>query len=71
MHKLGKKLWVNAIVYRYTVQLAAGLSDDFSLVNDPDDGWGRLADMGFDIIQTDWTGMLREYLEESGKIKKA
>ena len=70
MHARGKKLWVNAIVYRYTVQLAGGLSDDFSLVNDPADGWGRLADMGYDIIQTDWTGMLREYLEESGKIFK-
>lgn len=70
MHARGKKLWVNAIVYRYTVQLAGGLSDDFSLVNDPADGWGRLADMGYDIIQTDWTGMLREYLEESGKLLK-
>lgn len=70
MHARGKKLWVNAIVYRYTKQLAAGLSDDFSLVNDPADGWGKLADMGYDIIQTDWTGMLREYLEESGKIMK-
>jgi glycerophosphoryl diester phosphodiesterase len=70
MHARGKKLWVNAIIYRYTVQLAAGLSDDFSLVNDPADGWGKLSDMGYDIIQTDWTGMLRDYLEESGKIRK-
>ena len=70
MHKMGKKLWVNAIIYRYTVQLSAGLSDDVSLVNNPDDGWGKLADMGYDIIQTDWTGMLREYLVESGKIMK-
>ena len=70
MHRRGKKLWVNAIIYRYTVQLAAGLSDDFSLVNDPDDGWGKLADMGYDIIQTDWTGMLVDFLETSGKIEK-
>lgn len=70
MHARGKKLWVNAIIYRYTVQLAAGLSDDFSLVNDPADGWGKLSDLGFDIIQTDWTGMLREYLRESGKLTK-
>ena len=42
----------------------------FTIVNDPADGWGRLADMGYDIIQTDWTGMLREYLEESGKMRK-
>jgi glycerophosphoryl diester phosphodiesterase len=70
MHKRGKKLWVNAIIYNYKVQLSAGLSDDFSLVNNPDDGWGKLADMGYDIIQTDWMLMLREYLESSGKIMK-
>ena len=70
MHRKGKILWANAIIYNYKVQLSAGLSDDFSLQNDPADGWGRLADMGYDIIQTDWTQMLREYLETSGKINK-
>ncbi len=70
MHKAGKILWANAIIYRYTVQLAAGMSDDTSLTGNPADGWGRLADMGYDIIQTDWMGMCREYLSASGKIYK-
>lgn len=70
MHRAGKILWANAIIYRYTVQLAAGMSDDTSLTGDPADGWGRLADMGYDIIQTDWMGMCREYLFGTGKIYK-
>lgn len=70
MHARDKKLWANAIIYNYKVQLSAGLSDDFSLQNDPALGWGKLADMGYDIIQTDWTQMMREYLESSGKIMK-
>lgn len=70
MHRAGKILWANAIIYRYTVQLAAGMSDDTSLTGDPADGWGKLADMGYDIIQTDWMGMCREYLFGTGKIFK-
>ena len=28
-------------------------------------GWGWLAKQGFDFIQTDWTGMLTQYLREN------
>lgn len=70
MHRAGKILWANAIIYRYTVQLAAGMSDDTSLTGAPADGWGKLADMGYDIIQTDWMGMCREYLFSTKKIFK-
>lgn len=70
MHRAGKIIWANAIIYRHTVQLSAGMSDDVSLTGDPADGWGRLADMGYDIIQTDWVAMCREYLTSSGRIYK-
>ncbi|HHT54073.1 MAG TPA: glycerophosphodiester phosphodiesterase family protein [Clostridiales bacterium] len=70
LHRAGKLIWANAIIYRHTVQLSAGMSDDTSLTGDPADGWGRLADMGYDIIQTDWVGMCREYLTQTGKIYK-
>ena len=57
----------NAILYNYKVPLAAGHSDDVSLVKDPALGWGWLADRGYDIIQTDWVLAMAKYLEESGK----
>lgn len=64
MHKKGRILWGNAIVYSSRVPLAAGHSDDISLTMDPEKGWGWLADKGFDIIQTDWTKHCADYLVE-------
>lgn len=61
-HSRGLKLWVNSILYDYRVELAGGHSDDASLFGDPDKGWGWLIDKKFDIIQTDWTGMLKQYM---------
>lgn len=67
MHRDGLLLWANAIIYNYKAVLAAGHSDDYSLVRNPDQGWGWLADHGYDIIQTDWTLPCRLYLEETGR----
>jgi glycerophosphoryl diester phosphodiesterase len=66
MHKDNKLIWVNAIIYNYKEQLTDGHSDDTSICANPDDGWGWLARRGFDIIQTDWTGMMIDYLKEKG-----
>lgn len=62
MHKKGRILWGNAIVYSSRVLLAAGHNDDVSLAGNPERGWGWLADKGFDIIQTDWTRHCADYL---------
>ena len=70
MKSKGRKLWGNSIIYNYRTQLSAGYSDDTSLTVGPDEGWGKLADMGFDLIQTDWPGMVYSYLNETGKIYK-
>lgn len=66
MHRRGLLLWVNAIVYNYKAVLAAGHSDDVSMAQNPDDGWGWLADKKFDIIQTDWTLPAHLYYAERG-----
>ncbi len=62
--KKGRILWSNAILYSSRVPLAGGHTDDISLVDDPDKGWGWLADKGFDIIQTDWAKHCVDYLKE-------
>ncbi len=62
MHKKGKILFVNAEVYDCKAVISGGLTDDISVAQSPDMGWGKLADMGFDIIQTDWSGLLKNYL---------
>lgn len=70
MHRDGKLVWVNSIIYDYKKQLSAGHSDDTALCESMDKGWGWLAKHGFDIIQTDWTGMLVQYLREENLLYK-
>ena len=70
MHRDGKLVWVNSIIYDYKEQLAGGHSDDTAFTVSEDYGWGWLADKGYDMIQTDWALMLINYLKESGKYYK-
>ena len=66
MKKSGKALWGNAVLYNHKIPLSAGHTDDVSMIDDPDKGWGWLVDHGFDIIQTDWTYQCCKYLKDRG-----
>lgn len=66
MHKKGRTLWGNAVLYNYKVPLSAGHTDDVSMMKDPALGWGWLVEHGFDIIQSDWTYQCCKYLKDSG-----
>lgn len=65
MHREGYLVWVNSIIYSYKAQLAAEHSDDRSLCDSPDNGWGWLAKRNFDFIQTDWPGLMIDYLKRN------
>lgn len=67
LHGDGKIVWCNSIVYNYRAVLAAGHNDDISVSEDPEQGWGWIADHGFDIIQTDFVYQCRKFLEETGR----
>ena len=67
MHKDGKLVWANAIIYSHKVQLSAGHSDDTALSESMEKGWGWLASKGYDLIQTDWPLMLINYLKETNR----
>ncbi len=67
MHRDGKLIWVNGIVYDYRDVLAGGHSDDRAMRGDPDGSWGWMVDQGYDIIQTDWTRELCIYLRDRNK----
>jgi glycerophosphoryl diester phosphodiesterase len=67
-HKNGFLVWCNSIVYNYRSVLSAGHNDDISAAGDPDNGWGWIADRGFDFMQTDWPLMAIEYLKKNGKL---
>ena len=63
MHRKGLLIWANAIVYNEKDVLSAGHTDDVSLTEDPDLGWGWLIRKKVDIIQTDWPLMLKQYID--------
>ena len=63
MHRDGKLVWVNTIIYNHKHQLSAGHSDDAAICGDRDFAWADPARRGFDFIQTDWTAKLVDYLK--------
>lgn len=68
--KLCKKLNLATFVNAETLGrkerfvLSADLGDNLSIEKGFEYGWGKLIEMGFDIIQTDWVGILNKYLSE-------
>ena len=34
-------------------------------MENPDKGWGKLINLGFDVILSDWTPLLNKYLEDN------
>lgn len=70
MHRDNILVWANSIVFSHKVQLAGGHSDDTALTKNEDEGWGWLADKGFDMIQTDWPGMVIDYLKKTDRYYK-
>ena len=68
--KLCKKMNLATFVNAETLgrenecMLSAGFDDNLSIEKGFEYGWGKLIDMGFDIIQTDWVGLLCKYLTE-------
>lgn len=53
--------WVNAVTFNEDNILYGGLDDNTSIIEGPDQGWGKLMDKGFDVILTDWTALLYQY----------
>ena len=62
--KRGLFAWVNSITFNDQHILYGGLDDNTSIIEGPEKGWGALIDKGFDIILTDWPGLLRAYRKE-------
>ena len=66
MHRMGLLTWANAIVFNYKTVHSAGHTDDLYTMDRPDDGWGYLANLGYNMIQTDWVAPCVAYLKEKG-----
>lgn len=64
LHRNKILAWINAIKLDDRNVLSGGYDDDMAILEGCDRGWGRLLDMGFDIIQTDWPMLLRNYVKD-------
>ncbi|MBO7222674.1 MAG: glycerophosphodiester phosphodiesterase family protein [Kiritimatiellae bacterium] len=62
MHKDKLLIWTNSIIYDERAVISAHHTDDISLKDDPEKGWGWLLDKNIDFIQTDWLLMLKQYM---------
>lgn len=56
--------WVNAITLDDDTVLSGMLDDYRAITVSEQDTWGRLIEMGFDIVQTDWPLLLRMFVDE-------
>ena len=54
-------MWANAITLDDTIILSGLLDDNVSIEKGYNKGWGKLFEYGFDIIQTDWPALLKDY----------
>jgi glycerophosphoryl diester phosphodiesterase len=63
LHKQGLLLWVNVITLNERTVLSGGKDDRNAIMDGPDDNWGWCIDRGFDVLQTDWPMLLREYVQ--------
>ncbi|OON95731.1 MAG: hypothetical protein ATN36_07340 [Epulopiscium sp. Nele67-Bin005] len=59
----GLLTWVNAIDMGEEHNLSAGLTDTKAILESEEDNWGKLIELGFNIIQTDWPSILDSYLK--------
>ena len=62
LHKRGSMAWINTLTLHDKVTLSMWRDDNKAVIDGPDEVWGWLMDLGFDIIQTDWPALLRDYL---------
>lgn len=59
--------WVNVITLNDEIILSGGLDDNLAIVEGFDKSWGRLMDMGFKILQTDWPALLKNYINNKNQ----
>lgn len=62
MHDKGLLVWTNSIIYDENDIINGYHSDDVSVADSPDKGWGWLIDKNIDFIQTDWLLALKCYM---------
>ena len=58
--------WANAITLggSQKYDLFGGLDDDMAIKESPKKAWGKLIDKGINVMQTDWPGIMSDFIEK-------
>ena len=64
LKRLGIPAWVNAITLTDNSILSGGLDDNKAIRDGFEESWGKLMDYGFEIIQTDWPALLKNFRDQ-------
>ena len=62
LQEYGIYAWVNAITLDDDHVMSGTLDDNYAIENGFENSWGKLMELGFTIIQTDWPALLKGYL---------
>lgn len=62
LHDLGIAPWVNAITLDDDTVLSGRLDDNNAIKNGFEENWGKLIELGFEIIQTDWPALVKGFV---------
>ena len=62
LHRQGIAPWVNVITLDDDTFLSGGLDDNHAIRDGFEENWGRLIDIGFEILQTDWPALLKGFV---------
>ena len=60
----GILIWGSSLSINDWFNICAGKDDYRAITEGPDHTWGWFVEKGFDVIQTDWPMLLREYLDK-------
>lgn len=67
---LGIPPWVNVITLNDETILSGGMDDNSAIRDGFDENWGKLMDIGYKILQTDWPAILRKYINQKYELEK-
>ena len=58
--------WANAITLggSQKYDLFGGLDDDMAIKESPKKAWGKLIDKGINVMQTDWPGIMSDFIKK-------
>ena len=67
LHQKGLLLWANTLTLNKVSKLCGDCDDHRAVSGELDGSFGKLLEMGFDIIQTDWPYLLSSYIKNIQK----